>query len=216
MKLLRHLVLASCLLVTGLAHAANGMAVDRSNPYELMNEVAKITFSRIKSEQTELQANPEQLRVVVEEELLPYVNVKYAAYKVLGRNLRGSTENEREVFLKAFQDYLVASYAQVMTQYTDQKLEIEKPKAIDPKRKVVAVGVDILDATRPTIHLEFKLRKNSKTGEWYAFDMVAEGVSLLDTKQSEWSGELAKNGIVPVAKQLEKLARQPLKTEAPK
>ncbi len=214
-KLFKHLVLASCLLITGLASAAT-VTVDRSNPYTLMNEVAKVAFNRIKSEQVALQADPEQLRVVVEEELLPYVNVKYAAYKVLGRNLRGSTEGEREIFLKAFKDYLVASYAQVLTQYTDQKLEIEKPKAIDSKRKVVAVGVDILDATRPTIHLDFKLRKNSKTGEWYAFDMVAEGVSLLDTKQSEWSGELAKKGIISVAKQLEALAQQPLKTEAPK
>ena len=33
------------------------------------------------------------------------------------------------------------------------------------------------------IKLDFKWRKNSKTGEWQAYDMVAEGVSMVVTKQ---------------------------------
>ena len=34
------------------------------------------------------------------------------------------------------------------------------------------------------IKLDFKWRKNSKTGEWQAYDMVAEGVSMVVTKQT--------------------------------
>ena len=45
------------------------------------------------------------------------------------------------------------------------------------------------------IKLDFKWRKNSKTGEWQAYDMVAEGVSMVVTKQNEWSGILRQQGI---------------------
>jgi phospholipid transport system substrate-binding protein len=60
--------------------------------------------------------------------------------------------------------------------------------------------------------LEFKLRKE-KNGEWQAFDMVAEGISLLSSKQSEWNGKIRQEGVLAVAKELEQLATQPIRFE---
>ena len=76
--------------------------------------------------------------------------------------------------------------------------------------------VDILDSARPTVKVDFKLRKNKKTEEWQAFDMVAEGVSLLSTKQSEWNGKIRKGGIRSVSKGLTSLAKQPIRLEGSK
>ena len=53
------------------AHAA-----DQSNPYKLMNEAAKKTFDRLKNEQPKIRSNPDYLRDVVDQELLPYVQIK--------------------------------------------------------------------------------------------------------------------------------------------
>ena len=66
---------------------------------------------------------------------------------------------------------------------------------------------------RPNIQLEFKLRKDKKTGEWAAFDIIAEGISLLSSKQSEWSGKIRQEGILTVAKELESLAKKPVRFE---
>ena len=46
--------------------------------------------------------------------------------------------------------------------------------------------------------------------------MVAEGVSLLSSKQSEWSGEIRQKGILEVAQRLQKLADKPIQFEASK
>lgn len=80
-------------------------------------------------------------------------------------------------------------------------------------RRITSVKVDIVDTPRPNIKLEFKLRKE-KSGEWRAFDMIAEGISLLSSKQSEWNGKIRQEGILSVAKELESLAAQPIRFES--
>ncbi|WP_060989249.1 phospholipid-binding protein MlaC [Photobacterium leiognathi] len=210
MKFLRCLMLAFIALPM-LAQAAT---VDQTNPYTMMDKVSAKLFQTLKAEQPKIQANPEELRIIVKQELLPYINARYAAYKVLGNNnLKKATAAQRDAFTKAFTDYLVASYAQVLTQYTDQKIQIEPAKPVPADRSIVSVRVDIIDPQRPPIRLDFKLRLNKKTKEWQGFDMVAEGVSMISTKQSEWSGELRTKGIDVVTQNLRDLAAKPIQIE---
>ncbi|WP_058120123.1 phospholipid-binding protein MlaC [Photobacterium kishitanii] len=209
MKFVRGLML--CLLaVPMLAQAAT---IDQTNPYQMMDKVSAHLFGTLKAEQAKIKANPEELRLIVKQELLPYINTRYAAYKVLGSNLRNTTAEQRDAFTAAFTDYLVASYAQVLTQYTDQKIELESPKPVPADRSIISVRVDIVDPQRPPIRLDFKLRLNKKTKEWQGFDMVAEGVSMLSTKQSEWSGQLRTKGIDAVTQSLRDLAAKPIQIE---
>ena len=203
-------------LVTLLSVGVKAENIDKTKPYEMMAQVSEVTFARLKAEQSAIQSNPNILKTIVDEELMPYVNVKYAAYKLLGTHLKKTSAEERAEFVVAFREYLVASYAQVLTLYTDQKITLEKVKAIPKGKKIISVRVDILDSARPTVKVDFKLRKNKKTEEWQAFDMVAEGVSLLSTKQSEWNGKIRKEGIRSVSKELTSLAKQPIRLEGSK
>ena len=204
------------IIISVFAGVAQAQDVDKTKPYEMMAQVSEMTFARLKAEQGAIQANPNLLKTVVDEELMPYVNVKYAAYKLLGTHLKKTSAEERAEFVTAFRGYLVSSYAQVLTLYTDQKITLERAKKIPEGKKIISVRVDILDSARPTVKVDFKLRKNKKTGEWQAFDMVAEGVSLLSTKQSEWNGKIRKEGISSVSKELASLAKQPIRLEGSK
>lgn len=204
------------IIISVFAGVAQAQDVDKTKPYEMMAQVSEMTFSRLKAEQSAIQSNPNILKTIVNEELMPYVNVKYAAYKLLGTHLKKTSAEERAEFVVAFREYLVASYAQVLTLYTDQKITLEKAKKIPEGKKIISVRVDILDSARPTVKVDFKLRKNKKTEEWQAFDMVAEGVSLLSTKQSEWNGKIRKEGISSVSKELASLAKQPIRLEGSK
>ncbi|MGF1876096.1 phospholipid-binding protein MlaC [Photobacterium frigidiphilum] len=210
MRLIRYFLF--CL--ASLPLFASAATVDATNPYTMMAIVSQTTFDRLKAEQGKIQANPDYLRTVVKEELLPYINTRYAAYKVLGPQLKKTTKEQRNDFVDAFTDYLVASYAQVLTQYTNQDIKIEPPKAIPADRTIVSVRIDIVDTKRPPIRLDFKLRKNKKTKEWQGFDMVAEGVSMISTKKSEWSGQLRTEGVDVVTQNLITLAAKPIRREA--
>ncbi len=204
------LTLFSFLIVFG----ARAEEIDKTQPYQMMRQVAEAAFSRLKAEQDLIQQDPNHLKVIVDQDLMPFVNEKYAALKLLGPNLRGAKREDVGEFIVAFRSYLVTSYAQVLTQYTDQTIEFEPEPKIDPDKSITSIKVDIIDTPRPNIKLEFKLRRDKNSGEWEAFDMIAEGISLLSSKQSEWSSKIRQEGILAVAQELTELANQPIRFES--
>ncbi len=110
--------------------------VDQSNPYRLIEQVADNTFSRIRKDRTLLRADPDLLRDVVKDELLPYIHNRYAASLVLGAQYyRKATPEQRDAFTEAFTEYMIASYAQILLEYDNQTIEVQKDKPIDPEDK---------------------------------------------------------------------------------
>ncbi|MGY2574908.1 ABC transporter substrate-binding protein [Vibrio sp. C8] len=196
-----------------LSWTVNAQEIDRTDPYKMMKQVAEQSFTRLKAEQPKIQENPDYLKVIVEEELMPYINDQYAALKLLGSNLKGAKREDVGEFVTAFRAYLVTNYAQVLTQYTNQEIEFGPEPLLEDDRRISSIKVDIIDSPRPNIKLEFKLRKE-KSGDWKAFDMIAEGISFLTSKQSEWNGKIRQEGILAVAKELQDLSTQPIRFES--
>lgn len=180
--------------------------VDKKNPYKMIRTVADITFKRFADEQAAIQKNPNLLKDIVREELVPYINYQYAAFKVIGgSNFKKTTKKERAEFVPVFRDYLVTSYAQVFTLYKNQEVKFE-PERDFADEKVVAVKTTVLESGREPIDISFRVRKSKKTGEWKAYDMVAEGISLLDSKQAELSGLIRQKGLAHVTAMLKEKA----------
>lgn len=201
----RFLMIAMLAIVPLAANAA-----DQSDPYKLMNEAAAKTFTRLKNEQPKIKQDPNYLREVVRQELLPYVQIKYAGALVLGRYYREATPAQRDAYFAAFGDYLAQAYGQALALYHGQTYQIQQPQPIGDAN-IVAIRVTILDPNgRPPVRLDFQWRKNSQTGNWQAFDMIAEGVSMITTKQNEWSDLLRTKGIDGLTAQLKSISSQPI------
>lgn len=200
-------------VLTLFSTIAFSQEVDKSEPYDMMMQVSEKLFERLKNENQTIRTDPELLKVVVEEELMPYINYRYSAFKVLGSHVKKAKKADVYAFAEAFRGYLVTSYAQVLTLYTDQVVEFEKKKTIPTNKTIASIKVSILDNPRPPIKLEFKLKKNKKKNEWLAFDMIAEGVSLLSSKKAEWSSKLRKEGLPAVTEELNRLAETPIRFE---
>ncbi|WP_174871726.1 phospholipid-binding protein MlaC [Pectobacterium polaris] len=199
----KRLLMVALLVIAPLANAA-----DQTNPYRLMNEAAEKTFDRLKNEQPKIKQNPDYLRTVVREELLPYVQVRYAGALVLGRYYKDSTPAQRDAYFKAFEAYLEQAYGQALAMYNGQSYQIAPEQPLG-NADIVSIRVTITDnGGRPPIRLDFQWRKNSKTGNWQAYDMIAEGVSMITTKQNEWAAILRQNGVDGLTKQLESSAKQ--------
>lgn len=181
-----------------------------TSPYVLMQQASDKLFADIKNNQAKIKKDPNYLRTIVRNDLLPYVQVNYAGSLVLGSHFKSTTPEQREKFFKAFSDFIEQAYAQVLTAYTDQNIQIEPAKEVGDKN-LVSIRVNIMqNGGQAPIKLDFKWRKNSKTGEWQAYDMVAEGVSMVVTKQNEWSGILRQQGIDALTAQIQKSAATPV------
>ncbi|QPR29177.1 phospholipid-binding protein MlaC [Edwardsiella hoshinae] len=210
--MLKRIVMAALLCVSPwfAVQAASTPTLDQSNPYTLMNQAAARTFNRLKNEQPRIQQDPNYLRTIVREELMPYVQVKYAGALVLGPYYRSATPAQRDAYFKAFQSYLEQVYGQALALYHGQHYEVAAERPLGDAT-IVTIRVTILDNQgRPPVRLDFQWRKNSQTGHWQAFDMIAEGVSMITTKQNEWAALLREKGVEGLTQQLIVSAKQPI------
>lgn len=187
---------------------ASNERIDKKDPYLMIRKVGERTFKRFADEQLAIQKNPNLLKTIVNEELMPYVDYKYSAFKVIGaKNFKNTTSKERKLFVSVFKDYLVASYAQVFTLYKQQEVVFEPAKKLKDQ-KIVSVHTEVVEPGYPSIHISFRVRKNKKTNDWKAYDMVAEGVSLLDSKQAELASIIRQKGLTHVTDMLMKKSQK--------
>ena len=71
-----------------------------NNPYLMVEEAATRTFDRIKKQRTEINKNPELLRDIMKQELLPHVDYKFSALKVLGRHFKSVPKEKIPEFIQ--------------------------------------------------------------------------------------------------------------------
>ncbi|GAB2687436.1 ABC transporter substrate-binding protein [Aliiglaciecola aliphaticivorans] len=198
------------LLVVGLS--ANGQTIDETNPYSMVKDVASQTFDRIKREKQKITEDPEVLRAIMKEELLPHVDYKFSAFKVLGKYVTKAEKSQLQEFVAVFREYLVTTYAVAMGYYDDQTVEFEPESDFENERSVTVRAI-VKDGERPDIKIAFKVRKDRKTNEWKAYDMVAEGISMLSSKQSEFESILRQQGIDKVIELMREKIEQPISLE---
>lgn len=197
-----------CLLVLSpLAFAVS--SVDTTNPYKQMDALAEELFQTLQSRNSEIKQNPELLKSVIRAEFLPFVQVKYAGALILGNAYKNATETQRTKYFAAFENYLVQAVAQALSLYNGQTYQVEAEKNYKDKT-VVSIRVLLLakESNQQPIRIDVQWRKNSVSGEWKAYDLIAEGVSMLTTKQNEWATTLRQEGIDALTVQLQKLSEQ--------
>jgi phospholipid transport system substrate-binding protein len=167
---------------------------ETTNPQVLLETVTNATFKRIESEQQSIESNPNHLRVIIEQELMPYVDHKFAAFKVLGNQFRSVPKDKIPEFVDEFKQYLVSNFAVALASYGGQKILFE-PVNNYAEQSSMNIKAIIKQVNGPDINISFSLRKIKNTQEWKTYDLVAEGISLLSSKRSEFSSIIRQQGI---------------------
>lgn len=211
MKTLSALMLTALLVVTGIAQA-NSDVVRDENPYALLERVAKQTAERIANDRPKINEDLDYLREIIRDELMPYVDSTYAAKRVLGRNLKDTTAEQRQEFYAVFREYLIATYGRAFTQYDEAKhhFEFEQAREVTPEDQMVEVNTRLIEEGRPPIRLDFKLRYDDDERLWKAYDLVVEGVSLLNSKAAEISSVIRSRGIDGTIELLREKSQEPI------
>ncbi len=166
--------------------------INTQNPFLMVEQITNRTFLRLKNESTQ---TPNLLKLVIKEEILPYFNHQYASAKVLGNvHFKNISKDHFNQFSVSFREYVGTSYAKIFTLYDNQTVKYSPNKKFKNKR-IISVSIEIIGTSRPPIEISFKLIMNKKTEEWKIFDLVAEGISFLDSKRAEFNKLLISKGI---------------------
>ncbi len=116
---------------------------------------------------------------------------------VLATNWRGATVEEKRQFVEYFSQYLEDTYRNKIEAYTNQKVayvseQVRKDRAV--------VETEIL-ADQARIPVTYRLKNND--GEWFAYDVVIEGVSLVNNYRNTFSAIIKAEGMEGLLTDLE-------------
>ncbi|MFT5757945.1 MAG: phospholipid transport system substrate-binding protein [Alteromonadaceae bacterium] len=147
--------------------------------------------------------NKENVKEVLRLKLIPASDSKYFAYKILGKHIQDMSAEHKLLFIEELTNNLLSSYANILINYKDERIILAEPK-IQPSGKIATVAIEIKGSTKP-IKAISKWHINEKLETWLIFDIVIEGVSLLQTKQAEINSSISSKGIDATIKKLQEI-----------
>ncbi|MEE9552289.1 MAG: ABC transporter substrate-binding protein [Gammaproteobacteria bacterium] len=139
----------------------------------------------LKDQSLDRETQWEKIGVVIDDSF----DFRSMSQSVLATNWKRATPEERERFVEFFSQYLEDTYRNKIEAYTNQEI-LYKKETINGKRAVVDTVI-VTDSTE--IPINYKLKNND--GEWFAYDVVIEGVSLVNNYRSTFAAIVKNEGM---------------------
>ena len=169
-------------------------------PHELVTKVAQDTLRDLDANREEYKKNPNRVRELVDENMLPHFDTKYAAQLVLAKHWRTATPEQRERFVEAFYQTLLQNYGEALLEFTPDRLKI-LPFQGDPNGKVATVRSEVRRDNGQRVPVNYALRKTPDG--WKAYDVQIEGISYVKSFRTDFGSEIQQKGLDAVITRLE-------------
>ncbi len=181
--LLSFFILAFGWLMIGTSYAGS------DDPVEMLQNVANNMIAGLKTNQATLKTKPAVVYSLAFKYVVPHADLAEMSKRVLPPDTwNNATSAQRTQFQKEFTKTLIRTYASALTSYQDQTIKFF------PIRGSYGDSVEVRSiisgsATQP-INVTYRLvRKDG--GSWHLYDMSVEGVSMLQSFRSQFSGMLS-------------------------
>jgi phospholipid transport system substrate-binding protein len=194
---LRH---ASCLrfvlLLCG-AFAASAYAEQLSPPQQVIQEKSDQLQSSL--QKPEYKEDFRKATELVERIIAPHVDFDRVSILVLGKYWRTATPDQRERFKKEFRTLLIRTYTTTFTEYSDWKIRYLPTREGEEPGKTM-VRTEVLQEGAQPIAVNYRMVQTG--GEWKVYDVLIEGISLLQNYRTSFTNQVAQTGMEPLIKDL--------------
>lgn len=118
------------------------------------------------------------------------VDINFVAKFVLGKGWRTATPQQQQAYVAAYKPFILKNYASKLVKYSGQTYTL-KPAHADGDAMVVPMVIS--DPSGQDVNVDYRLAGND--GAYKIVDIAVEGVSLLNTQRSEFSGIVERKGV---------------------
>ena len=174
--------------------------VDQRDPLTIIEETTTRMLETLDERREEFTADPEQLRSIVREDLLPLLDLEYSARLILGREGREVSPEQLGAFSQAMSSVLVNRYADGLLEFrSDKQIEVLPMKGKNTE-KLTRVRTRIKLEAGGFTPVDYAFRKTEQG--WKAFDVTVEGISYIITFRNQISPRVAADGIDKVTQEI--------------
>jgi len=108
----------------------------------------------------------------------------------LGNAWRTANAADREAYLSAFEDFIVATYATRFADYGGETIRVVGSRPLEDGE--AAVGTHFVRTQGEPIRIDWRLAPDG--GNWKIIDVVIEGVSMAITQRDDFNATVQRNG----------------------
>ena len=148
-------------------------------------------------------AKKQERRALLRKELCPRFDFEESSRRALGSDWKDRTLDEKQEFIEVFKELLVDSYASKIERYKGGKLVFGQKRLILPYAEL---HTKIVTTKGEQYDVEFRASKH--LDDWRIYDIVIEGVSLIDTYRSQFADMLSKYSFSEMMERLKKTEKQ--------
>ncbi|AKP74592.2 putative phospholipid-binding protein MlaC precursor [Piscirickettsia salmonis] len=150
----------------------------------------------------------ESLEQIINSSLLPKADLGFMLKQILGPEWRGITPKKQQELLVAFKARLVTTYSAILKNYNNQRIKVFPLRgglaANTNKRDgmdTVNIKTMIFGGGQP-LDVTFSMVKT--TNGWKVFDVIASGVSVVQSFSSQFRPFVKQNGVDSLIEALKK------------
>ena len=166
------------------------------NPVVMLEGVTNRVLAELKNHRALLKDNPNKIYEVVNFIVLPHVDFVEMAKWVVGRNAWKAADVEtQKAFVQAFKTMVVRTYARSLLEYTDQTVNFLPLREVVGNQQRIQVA-SVIEGDNQIIHIDYYLLREGS--EWKMYDIVIEGVSLVQGYRSQFSEDVQQGGVSAV------------------
>ena len=168
-----------------LALFGTGLASARTSPTETVKQATEEVLSILRNKALDREQRWAEVGKIIDARF----DFRSMSQSILSTNWRTATTEEKRRFVEFFSQYLEATYRTKIEAYTDQRVEYISEQ-VRKDRAIVDTEI-VTSSTR--IPVTFRLKDND--GQWYAYDVVIEGVSLVSNYRNTFSAIVKTEGM---------------------
>jgi phospholipid transport system substrate-binding protein len=146
----------------------------------------------IEARHAEFETEPLELYALVDDLILPHFDMARGCRAILAKYWDAASPAERDRFVEAFYNYLVASYGTALIYFNHDTLRVLPHDGnADTSPVRVKTVLTMYDGTE--VDVDFVMV--GAGDDWQVIDVVAEGVSYVKTYRSQFSVDIATDGL---------------------
>ncbi len=175
---------------------APAAAIAPVDPIVMLRGVTNNVLQELKKNKGQLSSKSREVYEVADQFILPYVDFNEMSTWVAGRTAWGKASAQSKAdFISAFKVLVVRTYATALNSYSNETVDFA-PQKIDVSKNRIQVTSWIKRPNKENIRLDYRL---VKTGDsWLVYDVVIEGVSILQGFQAQFSDKIRQQGLEKV------------------
>lgn len=155
------------------------------------------------------KAKREERRALLRAEIRPVFDFGEMGKRSLGAHWKERTPEERERFAKLFTELLETSYLGKIEAYKGEKIRYVK-ESLDPP--YAEVNTLIVTSKEQEIPVDYRLLQGGN--RWRIYDVVIEGISLVNNYRSQFSAILQRSSFDELVRKLQSTVQESRKKGA--